>query len=315
MAAATPSSSPATRPVAVQFMRFSRGRCSAADRPPRVRRAAPPCGSVLAEGVLDGVLRVADAVLDVLACLLEPGLALLGPALGLQLLVAGHLADDLLGLAEGLVELVLGLVREAHDISPVLFGDGLSRRAAQATRATAGAAFSSASSPGRWTSLTVTLTSTTCRPVIRSTALTTLRRMAAARSAMAAPYSTTRSMSMAAWVSPTSTDTPWLTLVVAPGMRSRRAARARAAPAARAYTPVISRVARPAILETTTSPIWVRPAVGVTRSAEGFSVLARGAGVGTVVGALTLCLLLVDGRVGPGGPVRRRSPGTDTASA
>ena len=47
---------------------------------------------------------------------------------------------------------------------------------------------------------------------IRSTACLTLRWMLRPRSAMLTPYSTTMSRSIAAWLSPTSTPTPWATL-------------------------------------------------------------------------------------------------------
>jgi hypothetical protein len=52
--------------------------------------------------------------------------------------------------------------------------------------------------------LTDTLSSTTSRPIIRSSATMTLRRIARARSVMATPYSTTMSRSIAAWRSPSS---------------------------------------------------------------------------------------------------------------
>jgi len=72
--------------------------------------------------------------------------------------------------------------------------------------------------------------------------------------------------------------------------------------AAEAYTPLISRVASPAIFETTTSAIWVRPLVRVAAVAGAFSMRARGAGVGVLVDALTICLLRMNGRVGPAWP-------------
>ena len=92
-------------------------------------------------------------------------------------------------------------------------------------------------------------------------------RIAAARSAMETPYSATMSRSTAAWRSPTSTATPWLRLVREPGIRSRRAPTARDAPPPRSWTPLISRVAMPAIFETTVSAMEVRPC-SVTRAAS-----------------------------------------------
>ena len=88
------------------------------------------------------------------------------------------------------------------------------------------------SAPGIWMSLTAMLTSITSRPVIRSTAVITLRRTARARSTMDAPYSTTMSRSTAACFSPTSTCTPAMfdTPVPPPGIRSRNAPNARDTP-------------------------------------------------------------------------------------
>nr|WP_051571470.1 hypothetical protein [Cryptosporangium arvum] len=73
-------------------------------------------------------------------------------------------------------------------------------------------------------------TSTTSSPVIRSTDVMTLRRTPAASSVIATPYSAMRSMSTAAWVSPTSTDTPSEWLTRPPGIRSRSAVMVRAEP-------------------------------------------------------------------------------------
>src|SRR4051812_13533079 len=68
------------------------------------------------------------------------------------------------------------------------------------------------------------------------------------------------SRSMAAWRSPTSTATPWEMLgPPEPGMRSRRAPKARVPPVPRLCTPFTSRVAMPAILRTTPSAIEVLP--------------------------------------------------------
>src|SRR5918997_115742 len=110
-------------------------------------------------------------------------------------------------------------------------------------------------------SSTVTLTSVTSRPVMRSTREETLSRTALATSTIGTPYSTTTSRSMAAWRSPTSTLTPCVTprLGPDPGSLSRIAPSARAAPVPMECTPAISRVAMPAIFETTESAMLVLP--------------------------------------------------------
>src|SRR5215203_1082183 len=110
-------------------------------------------------------------------------------------------------------------------------------------------------------SSTVTFTSVTSRPVIRSTREDTLSRTALATSTMGTPYSTTTSRSMAAWRSPTSTPTPCVTPRAGPdpGSLSRMAPSARAAPEPMAWMPAISRVAMPAIFETTESAMLVLP--------------------------------------------------------
>src|SRR5580692_8818201 len=110
-------------------------------------------------------------------------------------------------------------------------------------------------------------TSTTRRPVIRSTACLTLRWMLRPRSAMGTPYSTTMSRSIAASVSPTSTPTPWEKLGPAlPGMRSRMEPKARVPPVPIACTPAISRHALPAIFCTTPSATDICPSSVASRS-------------------------------------------------
>ena len=115
-------------------------------------------------------------------------------------------------------------------VPPVEDGCGTVTRRARVTGATGASVLSSA--PGIWMSLTAMLTSITSRPVIRSTAVITLRRTARARSTMDAPYSTMMSRSTAACFSPTSTCTPAMfdTPVPPPGIRSRNAPNARDTP-------------------------------------------------------------------------------------
>ncbi|VXC02391.1 hypothetical protein NOCARDAX2BIS_400080 [Nocardioides sp. AX2bis] len=146
------------------------------------------------------------------------------------------------------------------------------------------------------TSWTVMLTSVTSRPVIRSTEPTTLRRMAVARSVIATPYSATMSRSTAAWRSPTSTATPCVRLVRDPGIRSRIAPTARAAPPPRACTPSISRAAIPAIFDTTVSAIEVRPSDGVAGTATSVRVVPVDVAVAAdVVGAVVVVAVVVVG--------------------
>src|SRR5690348_4229467 len=57
---------------------------------------------------------VLEGVLDLLAGLLEVGLRLVALALSLQLVVAGDVADALLGLAAEVFHLVVDLVVETH---------------------------------------------------------------------------------------------------------------------------------------------------------------------------------------------------------
>ena len=71
---------------------------------------ATPCRRLSGEAVLDAL----EAFLDLTGTLLHRGLGLVGLALGLELVVAGHLADALLGLAAEVVDLVAGLVVESH---------------------------------------------------------------------------------------------------------------------------------------------------------------------------------------------------------
>jgi hypothetical protein len=67
---------------------------------------------------------VLEGVLDLLAGLLEVGLALVGLALCLEALVVGHLAGGLLGLAGHLVLGVVELVIETHEGPPLSDANG-----------------------------------------------------------------------------------------------------------------------------------------------------------------------------------------------
>src|SRR5699024_11192232 len=78
------------------------------------RGRAPARGSVLLVLAEHAVDRALDGVAGVLELVLGVGLALLGLALGLGLLVAGQLAEALLGLAAQLVLAVLELLVGAH---------------------------------------------------------------------------------------------------------------------------------------------------------------------------------------------------------
>src|SRR5690242_779161 len=70
--------------------------------------------SLRTAGSGQGVLHVARSVLDLLAGLLDVGLALVGLALGLEVLVVRGAAEGFLDLALGLFGLVLELVVGAH---------------------------------------------------------------------------------------------------------------------------------------------------------------------------------------------------------
>src|SRR6202044_1022611 len=146
--------------------------------------------------------------------------------------------------------------------------------------------------PGIQRSSTLMFTSTTSSPVIRSTACLTLRWMLRPRSAMLTPYSTTMSRSIAAWVSPTSTPTPWATLgPLLPGIRSRTAPYARVVETPMACTPLISRQAIPAIFCTTLCATLILPSSVDRRSAvPGLSSLVRAAGL--AVGAVLLVCVI-----------------------
>ena len=145
------------------------------------------------------------------------------------------------------------------------------------------------------------LTSTTSRPVICSMEPITLRRIARASSTIATPYSTTMVRSTAAWRSPTSTATPWLLLARAPGMRSRTAPIARAAPLPKPSTPLTCRVASPAIFDTTVSAIVVLPWL-VSRSLPRPAAVA-GARVDAVASLRGVCGLLE-----PAAPLAAETP-------
>src|SRR5829696_1489920 len=69
---------------------------------------------VAARSVIGSWSGVLDGVLHLLAGVLEAGLGLVGPALGLQLLVVGGPADGLLGLALQVLALVAKLVVGCH---------------------------------------------------------------------------------------------------------------------------------------------------------------------------------------------------------
>ena len=132
-------------------------------------------------------------------------------------------------------------------------------------------------------SLTAMLTSITSSPVMRSTAVITLRRTALAKSTIDAPYSTTRSRSIAACFSPTSTCTPAMfdDPTPPPGIRSRIAPNARDTPPPKAKTPEISRAAMPAIFWTTEAAMVVLPCAVSSARRAGEPTVA--VGVVTVV--------------------------------
>src|SRR3954462_3059065 len=87
----------------------------------------------------------------------------------------------------------------------------------------------------------------------------TLRLTPQLSSTMETPYSATRSRSIAACRSPTSTATPWPTAWEEPGIRSRMAPIVLAVPPPSAYTPETSRAETAAIFWTTPSAMVVLP--------------------------------------------------------
>src|SRR5690606_27045816 len=164
-------------------------------------------------------------------------------------------------------------------------------RSGHSTRAdcTGGWASSSRAS-GRWMSLTAMFTSITSSPVMRSTAVITLRRTARASSTIDAPYSTTMSRSIAACFSPTSTCTPAMLAapVPPPGIRSRIAPNARETPPPIECTPEISRAAMPAIFWTTEAAMVVLPWEVSSASRAGDGTVVVGV---VVVGVAVLSLM------------------------